>query len=225
MWAWACGSALQLSLQALEDRDRLALAHLHDGLLPLARAPRGVAAALGLGRDRGRADVDHADVEELLDRLLDLGLVRVRVDPERVLADRRQRVGLLGDDRLDDDLAGVHQATASFFLARAVTASSASDENTTEPAPIRSATPTSSEASTFTPARLRNDLKTAASSAPVTTMSTEPPRRSAISSAACLVDGASKPAASSPNNEPRSACTDSAQRSAARRALRLTLTV
>src|SRR3954447_15186715 len=125
MWAWACGSALQLGLQALEDRDRLALAHLHDGLLPLARAPRGVAAALGLGRHRGGAHVDDADVEELLDRLLDLRLVRVRVHAERVLADRRERVGLLGDDRLDDHLAGVHQAlTSSFLRARAVTESS-----------------------------------------------------------------------------------------------------
>src|SRR3954447_17090025 len=225
MWAWACGSALQLGLQALEDRDRLALAHLHDGLLPLARAPRGVAAALGLGRHRGGANVDHADVEELLDRLLDLRLVRVRVHAERVLADRRQRVGLLGDDRLDDHLAGIHQTVTSRFFARAVTASSASVENTTEAAPIRSAIPTSSDASTLTPARLRNDLNTAASSAPVTTISTEPPRRSAMSSAACFVDGVSKPPASSPKIEPRSACTDSAERRAARRALRLTLTV
>src|SRR3954467_12262453 len=104
MWAWACESALQLSLQALEDRDRLALADLHDGLLPLPRAPGGVPAALGLGGHRRRADADHGDVEELFDRLLDLGLVRVRVDAERVLADRRERVGLLGDDRLDDHL-------------------------------------------------------------------------------------------------------------------------
>src|SRR3954470_2706216 len=130
MWAWACGSALQLSLQALEDRDRLALAHLHDGLLPLARAPRGVAAALGLGRHRGGAALEHGDAEQLLDRLLALRLVRVRVHAERGLADRRERVGLLGDDGADDHLAGVHQAdtssdaAAAAFLARAVTASS-----------------------------------------------------------------------------------------------------
>src|SRR4051794_11107901 len=230
MWAWACGSALQLTLQALEDRDRLALAHLHDGLLPLARAPRGVAAALGLGRHRRGADLEHADVEELLDRLLDLGLVRVRVDPERVLADRRQRVRLLGDDRLDDHLTGVHQAATSSardasLRARAVTDSSASAVSTIVAAPTMSATPQSSAASTLTPARLRKDLKAVASSGPDSTTSTEPPRRSAIRSAACLVEGASNAPASSPNTEPRSAWIESALRSAARRALRLTLTV
>jgi hypothetical protein len=35
------------------------------------------------------------------------------MDPERVLAGDREGVGLLGDDRADDDLAGVHQATSS----------------------------------------------------------------------------------------------------------------
>src|SRR5918999_6007771 len=125
MSAWACGSASELGLQALEDRDRVALADLDDGLLPGARAPGGVAAALRLGRHRGGPHVDHADAEELLDRLLDLGLVRVLVDAERVLADRRQRVGLLGDDGADDDLAGIHYGATSFALtARATTESS-----------------------------------------------------------------------------------------------------
>src|SRR5918992_2275665 len=226
MSAWACGSASELGLQALEDRDRLALADLDDGLLPGARAPRGVPAALRLGRHRGGAHVDHADAEELLDRLLDLGLVRILVDAERVLADRRQRVGLLGDDGADDHLRGIHQTVTSCFLARAVTDSSASALKITLAAPTRSATPQSSAASTVTPARLRNDLKAADSDGWVgtNTSSTEPPRLSSSSSAARLVDGVSKAAASSPKIELRSACIESALRSAARRALRLTFT-
>ena len=106
-----------------------------------------------------------------------------------------------------------------------MTESSAAWLNTTLAAPTRSATPQSSAASTVTPARLRNDLKAADSSGPDSTSSTEPPRRSSISSAACFVDGSSNAPASSPKTEPRPACTDSALRSAARRALRLTLTV
>src|ERR671915_1488051 len=110
MLAWACESAwrLEVGLQALEDRDRVARADLHDGLLPGARAPGGEPAALRLGGHRRRADFDDADVEELLDRLLDLRLVGVRVDAERVLARGRQHVRLLRDDGADDHLAGVH---------------------------------------------------------------------------------------------------------------------
>src|SRR3954453_4022484 len=97
------------SLEAGEDRDLVARADLDDRLLPSARATGGPAAALGLGPDRRRADVDDLDLrEELLDRLADLGLVRLRVDAERVLARRREYVGLLRDDRADDHLSGVH---------------------------------------------------------------------------------------------------------------------
>src|SRR5918993_1325064 len=52
-------------------------------------------------------------VLEGLDRLADLGLVRVRVDAEDVLVGRREHVGLLGDDGADDDLAGIHQASTA----------------------------------------------------------------------------------------------------------------
>src|SRR4029079_7831708 len=76
-------------LQSGEDRDLVLRPHLHDGLLPRARAPGGPAAALGLGLDRDGADVEHLDVgEELLDGLADLGLVRLLVHAERVLARR-----------------------------------------------------------------------------------------------------------------------------------------
>src|SRR5215212_1870524 len=129
-------------LQALEDRDRVARAHLHDGLLPGARAPGGQAAALGLGLDRHGADLDHLDVEELLDGLANLGLVGVRVDAERVLVVGREHVALLADDGTDDHLAGVHARQASSSLrpsARAVSWSSASRVTSTNAAPTRSA--------------------------------------------------------------------------------------
>src|SRR3954463_5292994 len=95
-------------LQALEDRDLVARAHLHDRLLPRPRAAGGETAALGLGLDRGGPHFDDAHVEELLDRLADLRLVRVRVDAERVLVVRGEHVALLADDRSDDDLARMH---------------------------------------------------------------------------------------------------------------------
>src|SRR5215210_7020506 len=104
------GMCLEVGLEALEDRDGVALAHLHDGLLPLAGPARGETPALGLRGHRGGADLEDPDVgEQALDGLLDLGLVRVRVDPERVLAGRREHVGLLGDDGPDEHLAGVHR--------------------------------------------------------------------------------------------------------------------
>src|SRR5215203_5489072 len=159
MSAWACGSALQVSLQALEDRDRLARSHLHDRLLPGPRAAGGVAAALGLGLHAERADLDHVDVEELLDGLLDLGLVRVGVDAERVAVRGREDVGLLRHDGADDDLARVHQAALLSRLApRAVSASIAVCDATSVAAPTMSATPAASPGSTVTRARLRNDF-------------------------------------------------------------------
>src|SRR5262249_35116466 len=60
-------------LQPLEDRDAVALAHLHDRLLPAARAAVDLTAALGLGLDADRPHLDDADVrEQRLDRLADL---------------------------------------------------------------------------------------------------------------------------------------------------------
>src|SRR5918994_3288358 len=131
MWAWACGSALQIGLQALEDRDRLARANLHDRLLPLARAAGGEPAALRLRRDGGRTHLDDVDVEQRLDGLPDLRLVRVLVDAERVPVGRREDVGLLGHDGPDDHLARIHHATspvAGALVARAVSASIAAWE-------------------------------------------------------------------------------------------------
>src|SRR6202034_2819448 len=143
---------------------------------------------------------------------------------------RREHVALLGDDRPQDHLGVVHQAFASSTVlaepaARAVRASSAGWEIKSEAAPSRSATPTFSCFSTATPARLRNDSAALASSAASTT-SVEPGRfQSSSRSNACLVFGALNAEESSTASEPRSACSDSALRSAARCSLRLTLKV
>src|SRR5664280_2421408 len=74
---------------------------------------RGLPAALGLGLDRRGADLDHLDVAQRLDRLTDLGLVRLVGDAEGVLAGLGEHEGLLRDDRADDDLACVHQLFSS----------------------------------------------------------------------------------------------------------------
>src|SRR6476469_3090077 len=80
-----------------------------DRLLPLTPAAGSVAAALGLALDRRRANVDDLDVEQLLDRLADLRLVRAVVDAERVLARLGEHERLLGDDWADDHLTRIHQ--------------------------------------------------------------------------------------------------------------------
>ena len=69
----------------------------------MTAAARG-AAALGLALHRGGAHVGHRDVEEVLDRLADLGLVRAVQHPEGVLVVRLDELeALLGDDRAQDD--------------------------------------------------------------------------------------------------------------------------
>src|SRR3954452_19989185 len=188
MWDWACELAwLQIRLEALEDRDGLAGTHLHHGLLPRPGAAGGDAAALGLGGDLGGAHLDDVHIEQRLDGLLDLRLVRLVVHAERVLVGGRQHVALLGDDRADDYLAVIHQALAS-LRARAVSLSSAGWLSTSVAARTRSATPTSSTCSTCTRVRLRNDLA-AVSSSSASTTSTAPPRWACSNSAAWDVLG------------------------------------
>src|SRR5919202_2932054 len=112
-----------------EDVDGAVLER-HDralGVLALADAEPGPA-ALALAVDR----VDRGDlhVEDLLDRLADLGLVRVGVDDERVLALVEQAVALLGDHRGEQDVPRIavdlphltHRATSSSSLTAPVAA-------------------------------------------------------------------------------------------------------
>src|SRR5919109_14361 len=98
-----------LDSRSLEDLDAVAFAKLDDGLLPAGLLAPGEAAPLRLRLHL--EDVDGLDlhVEELFDGLPDLRLVRPRVHAKRVLVVLDQAVALLGDDRRDDDLAGVHQ--------------------------------------------------------------------------------------------------------------------
>src|SRR4051794_19388370 len=110
------------------------------------------------------------------------------MDAERVLVGGREHVALLADDRADDHLTGVHQAASCLVLAgvvvtRAVSASSASWESTSDDAPITSATPTAEAGSTDTRARLRNE-SAARSWSSASTTRTEPASRAPSSVAA-----------------------------------------
>src|SRR4051812_19269296 len=97
-----------------EDVDAVALGEADDGALGvLALAQPGACTArfaLAVdGVDRGDLDVEH-----LLDRDLDLGLVGVGTHQERVLVGVEQSVALLGDHRCDQDVAVVLVQTAHF---------------------------------------------------------------------------------------------------------------
>src|SRR4051794_37443483 len=101
-----------------EDVDAVAGGQADDGalgVLALADAARRTTRlALAVeGVDGGDLDVEH-----LLDRDLDLGLVRVRVDDEGVLVVVEQAVALLAHDRRDQHVAvvlvqGAHLASSS----------------------------------------------------------------------------------------------------------------
>src|SRR3954453_15506372 len=148
--------------RALEQLDPIARRELDDRLLPRPRAAGMKPAPLRLRADLRGPHCGHPHVEDLLDGPRDLRLVRAVVDPERVLAVGHERVALLGDDRLDDHLAGVHHFAS---LARSETCSSAVTESTRDWWPIRSATPTSPACITSTAGRLRKLLGAATSPA------------------------------------------------------------
>src|SRR5262245_53359915 len=80
--------------------------HLDDRLLPARLDALVQAAPLRLRPHRRHVDGEHADLEQLLHRLADLGLVRVGMDAEGVLLLLDQAVALLGDDGCDENLPG-----------------------------------------------------------------------------------------------------------------------
>src|SRR5689334_18567908 len=89
----------------LDEVDLLALLEADDGLLPVGRAARdGAATALGLAVVVHRAHIVDLLAEETLHRVLDVDLVRVRVDFEDILiALFAENGGLLAEsDGLDD---------------------------------------------------------------------------------------------------------------------------
>src|SRR5271154_731966 len=221
-------------LQALEDRNSLARADLHDGLLPRARATLGRgAAALGFPLHAQRPHLDDMDVEQRLDRLAHVRLVRVGVHAEGVAVGRREHVALLGDDGTDEHLGVLHQAFSSPVdrgpAVRAVSNVSAGSDTSTDAAPSRSVTPTFSATSTATRAMFRKESAAADSSATSTTsvglVWPVGGSQSSSRSNAWLVLGPLKADASRIAREPRWACSESALRSAARCSLRLTLNV
>src|ERR687889_719631 len=96
-----------LADRAAEGLDAVTVSQLHHralGRLALTEARPG---ALALALAVGGVHRQHADVEDLLDRDLDLGLVGVRVDQERVPVLVENAVALLGDHGRDDDVARV----------------------------------------------------------------------------------------------------------------------
>src|SRR6185437_4811115 len=98
---------LLLTNRSAEDVDPVALGQGHDGALgvhPLAPAEPGTPP---LALPVKGVHAGHLDPEHFLDRLLDLRLVGVRRDDERVLALVEQAVALLRDDRPQQDVPGV----------------------------------------------------------------------------------------------------------------------
>src|SRR5882757_10308622 len=103
-----------------EHVDPVAGAQRHDGSLDALALAVAEPGALALTLPVERVDVGDLDVEHLLDRDLDLGLVGQRVDVERVLVLVQQAVTLLRDHRSEQHVTRVveHQLPASSFFAR-----------------------------------------------------------------------------------------------------------
>src|ERR671933_1443933 len=216
MSACTC-AAPWLDLSPLEDLDRVALAHLDDGLLPARLRPALEAAALRLRLDLRDVHALDLHVEELLDRLADLRLVRLRVHAERVLAVGDQRVALLAHDRREQ-----HFVRVEAHDALPCTSGSAASVTRSVRAHASAATSSSPGEVTATRSRLRNDFVTASCSSVATTTagsSAEPSRL-----AAAFVDGSVTASSASTASVPAAAWALSALRNAARRAFRLTLT-
>src|SRR5664280_3767566 len=108
-----------------EQVDAVAVCHGHDGALRVRAAPRPVARPTLLANTVDRVDARDSDLEHLLDRDLDLGLVRRRIDEERVLVLVEECVALLADDRREQhvvvvaNLEGVAHLSASSSVALA----------------------------------------------------------------------------------------------------------
>src|SRR3990170_7802542 len=113
--AWsACTFGWPWLLPGLEDLDGVALGQGDDGPLLVGSLALRPPAALDLALAVQRVHGDHMDVPDLLDGLLDLGLVGPRVHQERVDVALQARVRLLRNDGANDDIAGgLHPASSS----------------------------------------------------------------------------------------------------------------
>src|SRR6266536_563962 len=167
--------------RAAEGLDPVTVDELdHRPLRVLALAPTG-AGALALALAVERVHSHDADVEDLLNRDLDFGLVGVRVHQERVPVAVELAVALLGDHGGDDHVPRVGDSAhcsasllpAAPLFARPRNSSSASAVKTTSSATSTSYVLSWSAASTCTVGRVRR-LSQAASSARPSTTSTFP---------------------------------------------------
>src|SRR5829696_6246892 len=213
-------NAIGLDLSPLEDLDRVALAHLHDGLLPAGARALRHPAPLRLRLHLDDVHVLDVHLEQLLHGLADLRLVRVLVDLEGVLAVADQAVALLGDDRREQHLVRMeaHQEALPW------TSGSAASLIRTLRAQTIVATSSSEGTVTSDFVRLRKDLISVSSSSVATTSSGKSLPQPSTRPRACFVDGVSNPEASRTPSVPFEAWFERAPRSAERRALRLTFT-
>src|SRR5262249_7518386 len=154
----------------------------------------------------------------LLDCVPDLRAMRVRVDLERVLAVHGAVIALLGDDRRENDLVGMHD-----YLALVSTVGRAPWLTTSERAQTTAPTSSSEGATTTTRGRLRK-LFAATSSSSVRTTRVGVARPEASSTLLpAFVDGSSNVVASRSAIDPAWAWLASADRRAAFAAFRFTL--
>src|SRR5688572_32362232 len=99
-----CLSAIALASDTGGDVDRLALGQCHDRLLDVRARVGAALPALGLALLGDRIDARHIDLEQSLDRRLDLrlgGIVR-DLEDDRIMLGEHGR--LLGDDGREDDI-------------------------------------------------------------------------------------------------------------------------
>src|SRR5947207_6865209 len=125
-------SSIPSADRAAEGLDPVAVSQLdHRPLGVLALAPTG-AGALALALAVERIHGEDTDIEDLLNSDLDLGLVGIRVDQERVPVAVQFAVALLGDDRRDDHVPRVgHRAhcSTSSSVSSSVSSSSVSSSS------------------------------------------------------------------------------------------------
>src|SRR4051794_35080714 len=96
-----------LADRAAEGLDAVTVSQLHQGTLGRLTLTEARLGALALALAVDGVNRQHADIEDLLNRDLDLGLVGVRVNQERVPVLVENAVALLGDHGRDDDVARV----------------------------------------------------------------------------------------------------------------------
>src|SRR5687767_14074822 len=93
-----------ISLDPARDVDRIALGEGNDRLLRIRPLVGLALPALGLALGDDGVDAQHLDVEQRLDRRLDLGLRRGSGDLEHDRVVLRQQSRLLGDVRAQHDI-------------------------------------------------------------------------------------------------------------------------